>query len=63
MALDKGLLALAGVVFVGLVGYKILKKKSPDLARKASGIREKASEIAEGVRESFQEGYAHGSLQ
>jgi len=62
MTVEKGLLVAAGVVFVGLVGYKIIKKKKPDVLEKAkksaSGIKKRTSEIVEGAKESFREGYA-----
>lgn len=63
---EKGLLAtaatVAGVVFVGLVGYKIIKKKRPDAFKKVkqsiSGAGKKMSGILEEAKESFHEGYA-----
>ncbi len=63
MAFEKGLLVTASVVFAGLVGYKIIKKKRPDLLKKAKksvfDIKKRTSEIIEGARASFREGYAH----
>jgi hypothetical protein len=68
MVIEKGLAAIAavvGVVFVGVVGYKIIKKKNPDALKGVSkvmgNIRDKASEIAKGAAESFSEGYAQAS--
>jgi hypothetical protein len=63
---EKGVLAsavaVAGAVFAGVVGYKIIKKKRPDLLKKAkksiSGITERTGEILDGARQSFRAGYA-----
>lgn len=59
---EKGILVTVGVVFAGLVGYKIIEKKRPELIEKAkksvSDAKESASEVLEGARESFREGYA-----
>jgi hypothetical protein len=58
---EKGLLIAAGVAFAGFVGYKIIKKKKPDVLKKAkssiSDIKKRTSEIVEGAKESFHEGY------
>lgn len=68
MVIEKGLAAVAaviGVAFVGVVGYKIIKKKNPDALKgvsKAIGkIKDKASEIAKGAADAFSEGYAQAS--
>ena len=68
MVIEKGLAAIAavvGVVFVGVVGYKIIKKKNPDSLKGVSkfmaDIKNKASEIARGASESFSEGYTQAS--
>ena len=66
MAIEKGILttlaAVTGVVFVGLVGYKVIKKKKPELFEKTkksvSNVQKRTSEIIEGARKSFREGYA-----
>ena len=62
MTFEKGLLVAAGVVFAGLVGYKIIKKKKPALLeegrKKAAAVREKTVEMAASAKKSFQEGYA-----
>lgn len=66
MALEKGVLVTVavgiGAVFAGIVGYKILKKKKPEIIKKAkesvADTKKKASEIAQGARESFRKGYA-----
>ncbi len=66
MAIEKGLLAAAatavGVVFVGLVGYKIVKKKNPKLLNKAKesveNVKKTTSKVIEGAKKSFKEGYA-----
>ena len=60
--IEKGILITAGVVFVGAVGYKIIKKKRPDLIKKAkksvSDVKERTLEIIDGAKESFRKGYA-----
>ena len=63
---EKGVLTtlavVTGVAFAGLVGYKIIKKKKPELCEKVkksvSNAKKRTSEIIEGARESFREGYA-----
>lgn len=65
MAVEKGVLATAaavvGVTFVGLVGYKIVKKKKPDLLQKLkkpfSNFKKRTSEIMSSAKKSFREGY------
>ena len=68
MVIEKGLAAVAavvGVVFVGVVGYKIIKKKNPHAFKSVSKVmadmKNKASEIARGAAESFSEGFAQAS--
>ncbi|MBF0571443.1 MAG: hypothetical protein HQL12_06175 [Candidatus Omnitrophica bacterium] len=60
----KGLLAAVAVVFVGVVGYKILEKKNPDFIKKVKGsidgAGEKMTSILTDAKESFYEGYAKG---
>jgi len=60
--IGKGLLIIAGVVFAGAVAYKIITKKNPDMIKKAkkvvSDVRKRTTEIIDGARESFREGYA-----
>lgn len=60
--IEKGLALTAGVVFVGLIGYKIIKKKKPDMLKKAkcsaSNIKNRTKEVIEGAKASFREGYA-----
>ena len=66
MAIQKGALAAVaaavGVAFVGLVGYKIVKKKNPKLLNKAKesvkNIKKRTSKVLEGAKKSFEEGYA-----
>jgi hypothetical protein len=62
MTIEKGLLVVAGVAFACVVGYKIIKKKRPDVLKKAkksaSDIKKRTSEIIEGAKDSFREGYA-----
>ena len=58
----KGLLTVLGVVFVGVVGYKILEKKNPALIKKVkgsvAGVGNKVTSIIDDAKESFYEGYA-----
>ena len=58
----KGLFAAVVVVFAGFVGYKILKKKNPELIKKVKGsISEAGKNIADNIaaaKESFYEGYS-----
>lgn len=58
----KGLFAVVGVIFVGVVGYKILEKKNPALIKKVkgsvAGVGNKVSAIIDDAKESFYEGYA-----
>ncbi|MBF0569711.1 MAG: hypothetical protein HQL18_02925 [Candidatus Omnitrophica bacterium] len=60
----KGLWVAVGVVFAGVVGYKILEKKNPALLKKVKGSVDKAAEkvssIVTDAKESFYEGYAQG---
>ena len=66
MAIEKGVLAtvatVAGAAFVGLVGYKIVKKKKPKvldkIKRSVQDMAKKPLEIIEGAKKSFREGYA-----
>ena len=66
---EKGVLVAAsvivGAVFAGFVGYKVLKKKKPEVLDKArksmSDIKDKSSEMIQGAKRSFREGY--GSVQ
>lgn len=63
--IDKGIAGivgtLAGAAFIGIVGYKVIEKKNPALLKKAkksvSGAKERISDIAEGARDSFREGF------
>jgi hypothetical protein len=68
MVIEKSLAAVAavlGVVFVGVVGYKIIKKQNPNALKGVSkfmaSVKDKASEIAKGAAESFSEGYSQAS--
>jgi len=58
----KGLLAVVGVVFIGVVGYKILEKKNPALIKKVKGsidgVGDKINAVISDAKESFYEGYA-----
>ena len=60
--IDKGLLAIAGVVLAGFVGYKIIKKKKPEWIEKtketAANIKDGTLKAIEGAQASFSEGYA-----
>ncbi|MBF0330874.1 MAG: hypothetical protein HQL17_02975 [Candidatus Omnitrophica bacterium] len=60
----KGLLAAVGVVFVGVVAYKIIEKKNPAMLK---GIKKsiddagsQMSAVIDDAKESFYEGYAQG---
>ena len=57
----KGLLTVVAVIFVGIVGYKIVKKLSPAIIRgvKRSMAKtgEKVNLAIDDVKESFYEGY------
>ncbi len=55
----KSLLVIAGVAVVGVVGYKIIKKKNPEFFKNcASKIKNCTNNIFEGASEAFKEGYA-----
>jgi hypothetical protein len=62
--MNDGIVAAIVVVFAGVVGYKIIKKKNPGLINKvkssASGIGNKFSSFADEAKSSFAEGYARG---
>lgn len=49
------LIMAAGAVFAGMVVYKIIKKKNPELF---NNVKERTSEIIKGAKESFHAGYA-----
>jgi hypothetical protein len=68
MAINEGVVGVAaavGVVFAGVVGYKIIKKKNPDAFKNVTkcmtDIKDKTSKILDGAAESFREGYAQAS--
>ena len=58
----KGLWIAVGVVFAGVVGYKIIEKKNPALLKKIKGSVAEAGNKVQAVvadaKESFYEGYA-----
>ena len=58
----KGLLVVVGLVFVGVVGYKILKKQGPAIIRSVKGAMvrtgDKVTLAIDDAKESFYEGYA-----
>lgn len=62
--MGKGLLVGVVAVFAGFVGYKILKKKNPELIKKIKGSVSNAGKkfvsVIDEARTSFSEGYAHG---
>jgi hypothetical protein len=62
--MGKGLLVAVVTVFAGFVGYKIIKKKNPELINKIKGsisnAGKKFSAVVDEARISFAEGYAHG---
>jgi len=57
----KGLLIGAGVVIVGIVAYKVVKKKNPKLLatakKKASDVGKRTSEIVAEAKRAFSEGF------
>ncbi len=59
---EKGILITAGVVFAGLVGYKVIKKKKPELIDKAKasvqGAQKQAGKVFDSARDAFRDGYA-----
>lgn len=58
----KSLLVIAGIAVVGVVGYKIIKKKNPEFFKDcASKIKKSTGDLFEGASESFKEGYASAS--
>ncbi len=66
MSVENGVLIGTGVAAVvvvgGIVTYKILKKKKPEVFDKAktsiAGVKGMASGLAKGAREAYLEGYA-----
>ncbi|MBF0384243.1 MAG: hypothetical protein HQL27_00075 [Candidatus Omnitrophica bacterium] len=62
---EKSLLTIAGIAVIGVVGYKILKKKNPkvlkDIKNSVSNIKQNTVKLFEGAAESFKEGYASAS--
>jgi len=62
MGICKGLLAAAGVVVVGCVGYKIIKKKNPQWLDKTNkAVRDTGKGLGSLFSEAgdaFREGYA-----
>lgn len=59
---EKSLLIIAGVAVVGVVGYKIIKKKNPEMLKNLehsfSNISGSTAKLFEGAAQSFKEGYA-----
>ena len=57
--ITKTLLAIAGIAVVGVVGYKIIKKKNPDFFKNCTAkVKESTNNLFEGASEAFKEGYA-----
>ena len=57
--ITKTLLAIAGIAVIGVVGYKIIKKKNPEFFKNcASKIKDSTNNVFEGASEAFKEGYA-----
>lgn len=58
----KGILAALGAVFAGVVAYKIVQKKKPEvienLKEKAQKVKEKTVETFQNAGEAFKEGYS-----
>jgi len=60
--ITKTLLVIASVAVVGVVGYKIIKKRNPDFFRNCGDkIKESTGNVFEGASEAFKEGYASAS--
>ena len=59
---ENGILITAGVVFAGLVGYKVIKKKRPELIDKAKksvqDVQKQAGKVFDAARDAFRAGYA-----
>ena len=59
---EEGILITAGVIFAGLVGYKVIKKKRPELIDKAKtsvqGVQKQAGKVFDTARDAFRSGYA-----
>ena len=57
-----GIGAAAVVVLAGMVAFKVMKKKNPDMIEKtlksAGVVRGKASEAVKGAKAAFLEGFA-----
>ncbi len=53
----KGILAAVGIVLVGVVSYKIIKKKKPEWIESTSGENGVGGFLS-GAKEAFNEGYA-----
>ena len=59
----KCLLVVAGVAVVGVVGYKIIKKKNPEFFKDVAGnIKKSTNDFFEGASEAFKEGYASADV-
>lgn len=66
MSVGEGLVVVAAgavAVFAGIVAYKIVKKKKPDLLKKTaqslSELKERTSEVIVDARDAFRQGYAN----
>jgi len=58
----KSLLVIASVAVVGVVGYKIIKKKNPEFFKNCSSkVKDCTNNMFEGATEAFKEGYASGA--
>jgi len=60
--LEKSLLAVAGVAVVGVVGYKIVRKKNPKLLTgikdSVTNAKKNTGDFFEGAAASFKAGYS-----
>ena len=63
MALGTTTLTVAGVAVAGVVGYKIIKKKHPELITKTretlKDIQDGMCDLCKGAKESFSEGFSN----
>ena len=62
MTIVKALIVTTIAVLIGVVGYKVIKRKNPELIEntknKISKITSAPTEFLKGAKDSFREGYA-----
>ena len=57
--ITKSILAIAALAVIGVVGYKIIKKKNPEFFKNCGDkIKESTNNVFDGASEAFKEGYA-----